>query len=112
MLSSMFTNLVRSWLTDDAGGQAESESPEAHLSTLDLVALGVGRTLGELACTSWLVQWPEYEAGPATVICFLVASLSCVLSGLCYAEFGAGPRLQFCSCLYNYITMGQLCLHH
>uniref|UniRef100_A0A8D1RWG1 Cationic amino acid transporter C-terminal domain-containing protein n=1 Tax=Sus scrofa TaxID=9823 RepID=A0A8D1RWG1_PIG len=85
----------------------ESESHVAHLNTFDLVVLGVGRILrpgvyilaGKVA---------KFIAGPATIICFLVASLSTMLSGLYYAELGAQVARSGSVYFYSYVTMGQL----
>ncbi|VFV34382.1 cationic amino acid transporter, partial [Lynx pardinus] len=78
--------------------------PRRSLNTLDLVALGVGRTLGVgvFVLASEVVR---NQAGPSFVICVLVAGLFSMLIGLYYAEISAWVPHSGLAYIYSHVII-------
>jgi basic amino acid/polyamine antiporter, APA family len=88
--------------------QETAEGTRLHRSVgaLDLTALGIGAIIG----TGIFVIIGEAIAlsGPALVISFLLAGITCVFSALSYAELASAIPVSGSAYTYAYATMGEL----
>lgn len=87
--------------TEATGGLRRS------LTATNLITLGIGAIVG----TGIFVitgQAAAMYAGPALTISFIISALSCVMAGLCYAEFAAMIPVSGGVYSYSYTTMGEV----
>ena len=99
------------WSTRDASDLiASTENEGANLKkTLGaggLTAMGVGAIIG----TGIFVVIGEgaKEAGPAVILAFVLAAVTCLFSALSYAELAAAVPVSGSAYTYSYATMGEL----
>ena len=92
--------------TGSAGDATSEQGLNRSVGTLDLTALGLGAIIG----TGIFVIIGEAigDSGPAIVLSFLLAGVTCVFSALSYAELASTIPVSGSAYTYAYATMGEL----
>jgi len=92
-------------IADTQSGEAEGGLKRA-VGARDLTALGVGAVIG----TGIFVIIGEGigDAGPAVILSFVLAAVTCVFSALCYAELASSIPVSGSAYTYAYATLGEL----
>src|SRR4051812_39085896 len=87
--------------TEDA-----SSSLKRAVGLLDLTALGIGAVIG----TGIFVILGEAigDSGPAIILSFVLAGVTCMFSALSYAELASAIPVSGSAYTYGYATMGEL----
>ncbi len=91
-------------LLDDMAGD---HSLKRALGPVSLTALGVGAIIGAgiFVATG---EAARNVAGPALMISYMIAGLTCVFAALCYAEFASMAPVAGSAYTYAYATLGEL----
>src|SRR5438552_12754253 len=77
------------------------------LGPVTLTALGIGAVIGAgiFVATG---EAAHHTAGPALMLSYVVAGVTCIFAALCYAEFASMAPVAGSAYTYAYITMGEL----
>lgn len=87
--------------------EANRTTLKRTLKLWDLIGMGVGSTMGAgVYILSGDVA--VNKAGPAVTLCFAVAAVVSILSGICYAELGSRVPRAGSGYAYLYSTLGEL----
>lgn len=77
------------------------------LGPISLTSLGIGAVIGAGIFVATGEAARTY-AGPALMVSYMVAGITCVLAALCYAEFASMAPVAGSAYTYAYITLGEL----
>lgn len=98
------------WSTRDASdliSDTEGESGlERTISPVGLTAMGVGAIIGTGIFV--VIGQGALAAGPAVILAFVLAAVTCLFSALSYAELAAAVPVAGSAYTYSYATMGEL----
>src|SRR5438874_12028695 len=77
------------------------------LGPVTLTALGIGAVIGAgiFVATG---EAAHHTAGPALMMSYVVAGVTCIFAALCYAEFASMAPVAGSAYTYAYTTMGEL----
>ena len=77
------------------------------LGPTQLTSLGVGAIIGAgiFVATG---EAARHTAGPALMMSYVVAGITCVFAALCYAEFASMVPVAGSAYTYSYATLGEL----
>lgn len=77
------------------------------LGPINLTSLGIGAVIGAGIFVSTGKAAAE-TAGPALMVSYMIAGVTCIFAALCYAEFASMAPVAGSAYTYAYITMGEL----
>src|SRR5262249_28292207 len=103
-LSQLFAKKSLRVLLDEMAGEHRLKRA---LGPVTLTALGIGAVIGAgiFVATG---KAANSTAGPALMISYGLAGLTCVFAALCYAEFASMAPVAGSAYAYAYTTMGEL----
>jgi amino acid transporter len=92
---------------NNISGPRHDDGLERHLSLVDLVAIGLGGTIGSGFFVLAGLVAHEY-AGPATTLSWFISGVAACVSGCCYAELSGRIPLAGSAYAYTYVALGEL----
>ncbi len=98
------------WATRDASDLVADTDGEGRLersiTATGLTAMGVGAIIGTGIFV--VIGQGAAAAGPAVILAFVLAAVTCLFSALSYAELAAAVPVAGSAYTYSYATMGEL----
>ncbi|MFD3447226.1 amino acid permease [Microbacteriaceae bacterium 4G12] len=88
-------------------GQGEQRVLNRSLGALDLTFLGIGAIVGTgIFVLTGIVA--AKHSGPAIILSFIIAAITCACVAFCYAEFASTVPVSGSVYTYTYVTLGEI----
>ncbi|MDA0173595.1 amino acid permease [Solirubrobacter taibaiensis] len=94
------TQLIADTQSGEEGGLKRA------VGAVDLTALGIGAVIGTGIFV--VIGQGIQDAGPAVILSFILAAVTCLFSALCYAELASSIPVSGSAYTYAYATLGEL----